>query len=205
MRVRNSALAVLGNDDDGAGGGFSRVTGTVPGDGLLSADVTWWQDTGYVGTHTQSGFFDLNVYQAAIVTPATFGTNVQWWCFTNLTPGAPFSAGTIAAALTQGTGVGANDTILAAFNSGGTLLGYDDDNGPDALSLYNGTVPGDGVVYIAISAYQGSSFGPGNSSSYNNANNNGSSGGFTLQFIPAPGSVALLGLGGLMVSRRRRS
>jgi hypothetical protein len=209
LRVRNSAnTSTLASDDDNGPGALSAMTGsiTVPTNGEALVQVTGYDDRNtFTGADSaNTGYYDLDVLQRAVMTPAAYGVNVQWWKFANLTPGAAFSAQTIAATLTQGTGVGSNDTILAAFDSSAALLGSDDDSAGNSLSLLNGVVPLDGIVYIAVTAYQGSTFSPSSASTYNNANNNGSTGSFQLQFVPAPSSVALLGLGGLVGARRRR-
>lgn len=202
LRVRNSANTVLGNDDDGGGAPFSRVNGTVPGDGNLEATVTYWTDSSYTGTHAQSGWYDLNVYQAALITPATYGTNVQWWRFENLVGGDVFSAEAIFASF-PGSFSG-NDTVMAAYDSSGVFLDSDDDGaGSGGLSMLTGTIPLDGVVYIAVTSYQGSSS-PG-AATFLNENANTRTGPLTIAFIPAPGSIALLGLGGLIAGRRRRA
>lgn len=204
LRVRNSANAVLGNNDDGAGAPWSRVNGTVPGDGFLEAAVTWWQDSSYAGVHSQEGWYDLNVYQASIITPAQRGVNVQWWKFENLSAGGQFVAETIFASFPGS--FGGNDTMIAAFNSSGAFLGTDDDGAasPGGLSRLVGTVPGDGIVYVAVT-----SFGAGSITSAttydNDLNTNTRSGPFTLSFIPTPGTAGLLALGGLVAMRRRRA
>jgi len=99
-----------------------------------------------------------------------------------------------------------NDTEIGLFNAGGDLLAEDDDGGDGLLSLLqygNGGLQGAGLAagdyYLALGAFNttfSGGFGATSASTYTGA--------FQLNLIPAPGAMALLGLGGLIVGRRRR-
>ena len=65
-------------------------------------------------------------------------------------------------------------------------------------------IPGDGILYFAVTSYQGTLGQELLASTYANENNNTKTGTFDLVVVPAPGSLALLGLGGLVATRRRR-
>ncbi|KPK79959.1 MAG: hypothetical protein AMJ81_12595 [Phycisphaerae bacterium SM23_33] len=52
---------VIEYDDDGAGGLFSRIGGTVPGDGKLNLTVTGYADFLFQGDHSQSGNYTLEL------------------------------------------------------------------------------------------------------------------------------------------------
>ncbi len=202
LRVRRSDTSVIGENDDTSGLGlFSRVTGTVPGDGVLDMHVSHWSDSAYDGTGSGAsteGYYDLTVYEVELLSA---GINGQWWAFTGLTPGGNFSAETIAASFT-GAQFFPDDTVIAAWDSSGMLLGRDDDGGGgQGLSLLEGVVPADGIVYISVASYHGFS---GLDTQEYYSSGNVVDGTFTLQFIPTPGSLALLGLGGLVAVRRRR-
>lgn len=206
LRVRNSAnTTTLATDDDGGPGALSSMASSinVPADGQAIVQITGYSDRNtFTGADsTNVGFFDLDVLQRNVETPATYGINVQWWRFENLTPGEAFSAEAVFADFPGS--FGGNDTVMAAFDSTNTFIGLDDDGAasPGNLSRLTGVIPADGVIYVAVTSYQGTP----NAGQFVNENANIRTGPLTLQFIPAPGSLALLGLGGLVGLRRRRA
>jgi hypothetical protein len=197
MRARTSDGTILDDDDDDGPGAFSQVVGNVPGDGVMNFDVTFWQDNGYTGAHTANGVFDIEVYELQEIDPGTPGVTGQWWAFTGLTPGGQFLGYT-------SNGSGLTDTVMAAFASDGSALGSDDDGGAGLYSRLTGTVPADGIVYVAVSGYHGGFNQPIQATQGYYTSGGTANGSFGLFFVPAPGSFALLGLGGLAMARRRR-
>ncbi|XVJ60584.1 MAG: hypothetical protein HEQ23_14810 [Tepidisphaera sp.] len=191
LRVRNSSGTTLGENDDFSGV-FSRVTGTVPGDGTLQVQGTWWQNTTWnAATSITPGSFNMALYAVTITTP---GVSTQWYRFSGL-------GGTIQADVLNLSAGG--DTVLAMFNSSGTILGFDDDSGDGLASSLGVASPNDGVVYVAVSSYNGLA-GQETNAYYDNRITNTSVATFDLRVVPTPGSLALLGLGGLLAGRRRR-
>lgn len=117
-----------------------------------------------------------------------------------------------------GSGTSMNDTELALYDSAGNFVATDDDgttgffsqlsfgasdpnfNGETAAGV-DGLTLGGGTYTLVVAGYD-STFGatigaitPGtNAGSYS----------LTMQYVPTPGALALLGLGGLVVGRRRR-
>jgi hypothetical protein len=190
LRVRNSSGTTLGENDDSSGV-FSRVLGTVPGDGTLQVQGTWWQNTTWnAATSITPGSFNMALYAVTITTP---GVSTQWYRFSGL-------GGTIQADILNLSAGG--DTVMAIFNSSGTMLGFNDDAVGLASSVSVAS-PNDGVVYIAVSDYNGLS-GQGTNAYYDNRITNTDAATWQLRVVPTPGSLALLGLGGLLAGRRRR-
>ncbi len=191
LRVRNSSGTTLGENDDSSGV-FSRVLGTVPGDGTLQVQGTWWQNSGWnAATSITPGSFNMALYAVTITTP---GVSTQWFRFSGL-------GGSLQAEIMSATGV--TDTVMAAFDSSGSLIASDDDGGAGLLSFINGaSVPGDGVVYLAVTYYRSGN--QNDAAFYGNDGAFSGSGQFSLRVVPTPGSLALLGLGGLLAGRRRR-
>jgi MYXO-CTERM domain-containing protein len=188
--VRNSSGTTLGENDDSSGV-FSRVLGTVPGDGTLQVQGTWWQNTTWnAATSITPGSFNMALYAVTITTP---GVSTQWYRFSGL-------GGTIQADILNLSAGG--DTVMAIFNSSGTMLGFNDDAVGLASSVSVAS-PNDGVVYIAVSDYNGLS-GQGTNAYYDNRITNTDAATWQLRVVPTPGSLALLGLGGLLAGRRRR-
>lgn len=124
---------------------------------------------------------------------------------------------------TEGT-TGIADTEIALFRSDGFLIGQDDDGGTGALSSFNAGSLADGTYYIAVGAFN-STFGNGFSATSASTSTgaytvNATNGTSTLTAsgtlaaqgiawycftVPTPGSLALLGLGGMVAARRRRA
>lgn len=83
------------------------------------------------------------------------------------------------------------DSILELYDSAGTLLASDDDGGINLFSSleYNSTAGG--TFYIRVNSFEGRT-----SFDYKLV--------VGLNIVPAPASMALLGMGGLVLGRRRR-
>ena len=96
-----------------------------------------------------------------------------------------------------------NDTELGLYNSAGSLVMTNDDAGSFLSSL---VVPGglleEGTYYLAVGAYN-TVFGD----EFNATSSSENSGQVTLRgiVIPEPGSLAVAGVGGLLLLRRRRN
>lgn len=66
----DSSGGLLASDDNGAGGLLSQIDGVVPAGGKLTFAVSGVGDTGFSGSHTEDGAYDLRVQ---IVTPGVPG------------------------------------------------------------------------------------------------------------------------------------
>lgn len=140
--------------------------------------------------------------------PYTTNT-VQWYKFTLSTAipaGDLFRVHTIGNTLVGGQ-FGAEDTEIALFNALGNVIGNNDDSGSfrwSNIQQTTGLAAGD--YYVAASAYN-LAVGAGFSASVVDAVPSGGvvTGDIKITVIPAPGSLALLGLGGLVAARRRRA
>jgi len=206
LRVRNSAnTTTLGFNDDDGPGALSAMTSAinVPGDGNALVQITGYNDRNtYTGADAINfGVYDLDIFVASIVTPRQYGINTQWWRFDSLPVG-----GILEAEVTNATGT-FTDSYLGVFDSSGNMIFANDDaNGlfSAVVAGDNVIIPGDGILYFAVTSYQGTLGQELLASTYLNENNNTKTGTFDLVVIPAPGSLALLGLGGLVATRRRR-
>ncbi|BBO36435.1 hypothetical protein [Lacipirellula parvula] len=88
------------------------------------------------------------------------GADIDYFTFTGLTPGAPFTAQTFDP---QSVAI---DTQIGWFGDSGFLIDEDDDSAGDGLSLLAGTVPANGKVTLAVTgtgddAYLGDHFASG--------------------------------------------
>ncbi|WP_428307234.1 dockerin type I domain-containing protein [Lacipirellula sp.] len=104
----------------------------------------------------------LGSYDVYIDNLGYFSVNadIDYFTFTGLTPGAPFTAQTFDP---QNIAI---DTQLGWFGDSGFLISEDDDGGSDGLSLLTGTVPPNGKVTLAVTgtnddAYLGDHFASG--------------------------------------------
>lgn len=153
-----------------------------------------------IGTANSLGLFD--VPGGSVVIDAYLGDNdVDWYSFTladtsSLAIFAAFSAGSSA------------DGILQLVTDSGDVIAFDDDSGVGFLPALQVESLGAGTYYLGMSG-----FGDVGSDSVDTdelADGIGHSEdfgyklavGFTI--VPAPGAIALLGMGGLAMSRRRR-
>ncbi len=134
--------------------------------------------------------------------------SVLWYSF-DVTGGAgaqPWSIDTFGSTNTGGS-FGDDDTEIGLFDAAGNLVASNDDAdfGAGILTseLTSDTVGAlaDGTYYIAVGCFN-TVYGAG----FDATSDSTSSGTSVLNvnFVPAPGSVALLGLGGLAAMRRRR-
>lgn len=130
---------------------------------------------------------------------------VQWY---KVTLGAAIPAGELFRVHTAGNTLvgnsfGDGDTEIALFDSLGNVIASNDDQGGfrwSKIDITTGMAAGD--YYIAASAYN-LNFSAGWTAS---AVDSGTvTGDMKITVIPAPGSLALLGLGGLIGLRRRRA
>ncbi|MBS0195264.1 MAG: PEP-CTERM sorting domain-containing protein [Planctomycetes bacterium] len=206
LRMRNTGGTVLATNDDDGPGALSAMLSpvTIPANGSVQVQITGYADRNtFTGADsTNVGRYDLDIFASTIITPRQYGVNVQWWAFSGLAAGTP-----IVADINGATG-NFTDSYLAVFDSAGNMLfGDDDTNGlfSAVLASDNILVPGNGIVYAAVTSYQGTIGAHTNPASYLNENENSKTGTFNLNLVPAPGSLALLGLGGLIAGRRRRA
>jgi hypothetical protein len=146
-----------------------------------------------------------------------------------VTPPAAINLGTInpTGPLTIQSIGAANDTVIGLFASNGALISTDDDSGPGALSLLTTPLPV-GTYFVGLIDYGGSATG-GAAAGFTMVGGNAAIatglfvgdgttnftspgefiaiGGvqwYSFTVVPTPGAAALLGLGGLVVARRRR-
>ncbi len=93
----------------------------------------------------------------------------------------------------------AGDTMLALFDSAGVELAFDDDSGVNLYSSLEATVPA-GTYFLAITGFGDRNFdGIGHDENLLYKLIVGAN------VIPTPGTLALAGLGGLVIARRRRA
>jgi hypothetical protein len=104
----------------------------------------------------------LGSYDVYIDNLGYFSANadIDYFTFTGLTPGAPFTAQTFDP---QNIAI---DTQIGWFGDSGFLIAEDDDGGSDGLSLLTGTVPNNGKITLAVTgtnddAYVGDHFASG--------------------------------------------
>lgn len=91
------------------------------------------------------------------------------------------------------------DTMLALFDSNGVELVFDDDNGVRSFSSLEAEVPA-GTYFLAITGFGDRNFdGIGHQQNLLYKLIVGAN------VIPTPGALALAGIGGLMIARRRRA
>ncbi|HEX6962383.1 MAG TPA: VPLPA-CTERM sorting domain-containing protein [Lacipirellula sp.] len=93
------------------------------------------------------GFYDVYIDNTV-----GFTGDVDFFTFSGLTPGAPFTAETFDPQSSQ------VDTFLGLFDASGTLIDHDDDDGEGDLSRLEGTVPTSGSLNLAVSGFGDGSF-----------------------------------------------
>lgn len=112
------------------------------------------------------------------------------------------------------------DTEIGLYNGWGGILGADDDSGTGLTSLLTGLQLEAGTYYFAAGGYDsefatgfdalpGSDFGDIggliNGIAFSGSIGAGEVQWYSFEVVPAPSSLALLGLGGLIAGRRRRA
>ena len=170
---------------------------TVASAGAFFSEV---EDNNTIAMANDIGTFDQPGGSVAIDGAISEG-DVDWFSFTlNNTASLSFFAGFASS--------GGSDGIMQIVAEGGDVIAFDDDSGigfMPAIQLENLDA---GTYYIGFSG-----FGDVDSSSVDTdelADGGGHSEdfgykisvGFTI--VPAPGAMALMGMGGLMIARRRR-
>jgi len=199
MRSRTTVPTTIASNDDFGGTAYSQINFNVPANGNFSIQASYFNNSTYSTTVTgiSSRFYDLLVFGQTVTAP---GQDVQWYRFTGL-------VGTLEGGVTASTGF--TDTTMALYNSAGTLLIADDDDGAGLLSSVLASdaisAPADGIVFMAISPWRGVNNDEANPANYVNRPTNTTAGAYTVNLIPTPGAAALLGLGGLVALRRRRA
>lgn len=173
------------SDDDSSpfGNGLaSALGGAINLDGSINLGVTGFPNTDFDGTeHPQIGDYELNIYLGfdSIDSFGFSGSDVDFFSFTGLTPGALMNAEITSAEF---------DTTLGLFDSDGNLIASDDDSGDGLLSLLEVAVSAEGVVNLAVSGYGDFVFLP---------DSHDQSGEYelTLTAVPTPAAVWLFGAG----------
>jgi hypothetical protein len=118
--------------------------------------------------------------------------DVDWFCFTLLD-----NATMVVAALFDLNPDQGNDGVMGLFDSLGNAIEIDDDDGIDLMPALQAADLAAGTYYIAISGYPDFDFEGDHEESFE----------YKLVIglnIPTPGALALMGLGGLTIARRRR-
>ncbi len=172
----------------------------VLGGSLHAGIISESEDNNTLATANDLGIFSAPGGTVAI--DGVIGDNdVDWFSFTiNDLASLSFFAGFSA---TSGA-----DGVMQIVTAGGDVIAFDDDSGiglMPAIQIVDLTA---GTYYMGISGFGDVGFGSVDSDELadgiGHAQNFGYkiSVGFTI--IPAPGALALLGMGGLIVSRRRR-
>ncbi len=189
MLALNELGAPIAFNDDSSplGNGFaSGFLTTVNADGSLHLAVSGYEDYDFDGIddfteepHTQAGDYAL------VLKIGPFG-DVDFFKFTGLDPGTPWSAETLAA-----PGEDPLDTVLTQYDELGALIAQNDDidfDGGVFLSALAGVVPANGEVVLAATAFP----------DYTNVGAHLTNGNYGLQFnyspVPEPSSLALLAL-----------
>ena len=141
--------------------------------------------------------------------PGTPG-DVDWFSFT-VTGNTTFVA-SIFAIVNSNAGNATPDSQLILTDAAGNILSFDDDNNVGFMSSLNTIALGAGTYYIGVSGYDDmNASSPVLPDGWNGTTQvSGHTENWTykliigLNIVPTPGAAALLGLGGLAASRRRR-
>ncbi len=182
-------------------------------DDANATDATWtnvnfdfFDDNAPPPTPPQNTYAGVNPNNMQVEPIAA--AQVLWYSF-DVSGGAGALPWSISSAGSTNTGgsFGDDDTELGLYDSAGNLIATNDDEDFGAgilTSLIDSTTVGalaDGTYYVAAGNFN-TDFGAGwNVTSTSTAVGTSK---VTFSFVPAPSSVALLGLGGLAAIRRRR-
>jgi hypothetical protein len=71
----DSSGGFLESDDNGAGGLLSRIDGVVPAGGMLTFAVSGVGDTGFTGSHTEEGSYELRLQVQTPGVPGDYNNN----------------------------------------------------------------------------------------------------------------------------------
>ncbi|MCB9845934.1 MAG: PEP-CTERM sorting domain-containing protein [Phycisphaeraceae bacterium] len=188
-------------------GGVNSAVGFIDEDGLIGnyPAGTYYLSVDTYGFSTEGPYdINLNIDVISVVAPSAIDLGVVG------------NDGDALDINTFGSGV---DTELGLYSEAGNLLANNDDAGGGLQSQILGTAIGAGTYYIAVGTFNttytgdfgATSTGPGGDFVMS-VNGVGASGTiapsgvnwYTFRILPAPSSLALLGLGGVFASRRRR-
>lgn len=153
-----------------------------------------------LGTANGLGIFDTP--GGSVIIDAHLGdSDVDWYSFTL----ANTSTLSIFAAFSVGAGA---DGILQLVTDSGDVIAFDDDSGIGFLPALQVESLAAGTYYLGFSGF--GDVGIGSIDTDELADGMGHSENFAYKLavgftiVPAPGAMALLGMGGLVISRRRR-
>lgn len=205
--LRDPSDTVLVANDDGGGGSFmSIMNATTTQSGSHSARMSGYPDFAFSGS-------PISFNYRQVITTAPTATEVEGndsagtanplvfiggaaRTTASLIAGErdffSFSAvaGTLATIETHSFGVDL-DTVITIRDSAGTLIGGNDDGGPEANSAFSFIPTADGIYFAEVRG-----FSPSTGGAYDIVVSNIA--------IPTPGAAGLLGLAGLAALRRRR-
>jgi len=181
------------NDGAGADARWDTVTydfiqsagPTVITNGNVALGTLGLGTTSYSGSHVSGGLDFITFTVPAIVNP---GDSLQIMTAAGL------------------TGASMSDTEIALYDAAGNQVGYNDDIGyPNFFSelSYDDLVPLAGGTYTLVTAGYNSAFPATLGGTFSPGTNAGSYE-LAITYVPTPGALALLGLGGLITGRRRR-
>ena len=159
--------------------------GTVITNGNVALGTLPLGTTSYSGSHVSGGLDFITFSVPAIVNP---GDSL----YIGLSDGL--------------TGISMDDTEIALYDAAGNQVGYNDDIGyPNYFSelSYDDLAPLAGGTYTLVTAGYNSSFPLTLGGTFSPGTNAGSYE-LAITYVPTPGALALLGLGGLITGRRRR-
>ena len=140
---------VIETNDDASpfGDGYGdALNGNVNDDGSVHFKVTGCCDDNFLGTHSETGEYDLLVFFGV-----DFYSDVDFLSFQGLTPGVALRAETFSTD-------SAFDTALGWFDETGALLESDDDGAGGLLSRLDVIVPNNGILNFAVTGYENSDF-----------------------------------------------
>ncbi len=184
----------------------------------VGADANWSTVTYEFGSSVlTNGSYSLGALPADGLTHSTAGSHVSggldFFTFDISAFGVPAGGGYLNISMNAGASGSMTDTEVALYDSAGNLVATDDDGGAGLFSMLsfgaldplgagaNGLSLAPGAYTIVTGGYN-TNFTPliGGITAGTNA------GSYSLDvtYIPTPGSLALLGLGGLVAGRRRR-